>query len=87
MFPLLKTGDEVLVDARAYRKKQPAVGDIVLALHPQRPDFPIIKRITALSDDDSYFLSGDNPEESTDSRDFGTVTRKQIIGNVICRFP
>ncbi len=87
MFPLLKTGDEVLVNARAYRKKRPAIGDIVLALHPKRPEFPMIKRITAVLDNDHYFLRGDNAKQSTDSRDFGAVTGKQIIGNVICRFP
>ncbi len=87
MFPLLKAGDEVLVDARAYRKKRPDAGDLVLVLHPQRPGFPMIKRITAVLDDDRYFLRGDNVDESTDSRDFGAVAGKQIIGNVTCRFP
>ncbi len=87
MFPLLKAGDEVLVDARAYRNKRPDTGDIVLVLHPQRPGFPMIKRITAILDNDRYFLRGDNASQSTDSRDFGAVAGKQIIGNVICRFP
>lgn len=87
MFPLLKSGDEVLVNHRAYRRKSPTLGDIVLARHPQRPDFPIIKRITALSGDDAYFLSGDNAAESTDSRSFGAIKRQAIIGHVICRFP
>ncbi len=87
MFPLLKSGDEVLVDPGSYRRKRPAVGDIVLARHPQCLDLPIIKRVTALLDDDCYFLSGDNADESTDSRFFGAITRQQIVGHVICRFP
>jgi len=87
MLPLLKAGDEVLIDTRAYRHKRPVQGDLVVALHPQRPRFSVIKRITALPDYDRYFLSGDNAAESTDSRDFGAITLKQIIGHVICRFP
>lgn len=87
MLPLLRDGDEVLVDARAYRQRRPALGDIVIAHHPQRPGFPVIKRITALLDNDRYFLSGENYAESSDSRDFGAITRKQIVGYVVCRFP
>ncbi len=87
MLPLLQAGDEVLVDARAYRQKRPMLGDIVVARHPQRSGFPVIKRVTVLLEHDRYFLSGDNTAESTDSRDFGAITLKQIIGHVICQFP
>lgn len=87
MLPLLCAGDEVLVAPRAYHRRQPGLGEIVVAHHPHRPRFPVIKRITALLDQDHYILSGDNAAESTDSRDFGAVPRKKIVGQVVCRFP
>ncbi len=37
MIPILKPGDEVLVNTRAYREQTPRVGDIVVAHRPDRP--------------------------------------------------
>jgi signal peptidase I len=33
-----------------------------------------------------YFMMGDNRDESSDSRDFGPVPKKDIIGKVMFRF-
>ncbi len=87
MAPLLKPGDEVLVDPRAYRRMPPLPGDIVVARHPYRTDLRLIKRVVSVSGSGRCYLKGDNLLESTDSRTFGLVGLKQILGQVTCRFP
>ncbi len=86
MLPLLQPGDEVLVNSRAYKKSLPRPNDIVVAHHPHRPPLRIIKRIADTTENGRYILLGDNPAESSDSRTFGPVTSKQILGKVTCRF-
>ena len=86
MLPLLKHGDEVFVDGRAYWAVNPAVGDVVVAWHPTKPHFKIIKRVRAVQPDGACFLLGDNPAESSDSRQFGLVSAENIIGRVTSRF-
>jgi len=80
MTPTLKNGQRVLVKIAANLQ----IGDIVVAKHPFRKT-PIIKRITEFSTGGKLFLSGDNPEESTDSRTFGEIPAADILGKVICR--
>lgn len=88
MVPTLCEGDEVLVDTRAYRDAPPQVGDVVWAQHPLRVDVKLVKRITAVTQN-QYFLNSDNPDRSfgqKDSHDFGTVLSEAILGRVCCRF-
>jgi type IV secretory pathway protease TraF len=61
-------------------------GDIVAARRPDRPSVEMIKRIESLLGPDQYFLTGDNPDESTDSRHFGPVPVSQITGLVRWRY-
>jgi nickel-type superoxide dismutase maturation protease len=86
MAPLLKPGDEVLVDPHAYRREPPQPGEIVLAQHPYQTDLRLIKRVSAVLEEDRYELKGDNPSESTDSRAFGGIARRQILGRVTSHF-
>lgn len=80
MLPALKDGDEVYVEkASDFR-----VGDIVVAQHPFRKT-PIIKRITGITGPGKFFLAGDNPAESTDSRSFGEINADSILGKVVCK--
>jgi nickel-type superoxide dismutase maturation protease len=62
------------------------VGDVVVARRPDRPQLEIIKRIQSIAAEGTIFLTGDNPRESTDSRDFGSVRRDQIIARVRWRY-
>ncbi|MDJ0515937.1 MAG: nickel-type superoxide dismutase maturation protease [Trichodesmium sp. MO_231.B1] len=87
MFPLLKPGEEVLVDTRAYRHFLPEIGDLVVAEHPHRHDLRIIKSVAFVDEKGDCFLVGENREESSDSRSFGFVSSQQIIGRVTSRFP
>ena len=79
MLPTLKDGDEVLVRA----SKTYQIGDLVVDKHPFKIT-PIIKRITKFSTCGKLFLSGDNPDESKDSRSFGEIPEKDILGKVVC---
>lgn len=83
MLPGLKPGELVFVDFNAYRQVQPLAGQIVILYHPHRPGLKIIKRVTQVLDDGKYFVSGDNPAASTDSRSFGPVPSSAIIGRVV----
>ena len=87
MSPLLRAGDEVLVNPRAYRHDPPHPGDIVVAHHPYQSSIRLIKRVTKLLNGDRCVLEGDNPFHSTDTRSFGPVRLDQIIGRVTSRLP
>ena len=83
MFPILKPGDQVLLDPRAYVRKPPAVGDIVVAVHPARRDLKIIKRVTRVLADGTLNLEGENIFETTD---FRRVPASTIVGKVTSIF-
>ena len=81
MAPRLNSGDVVLVDPKAPIEP----GDVVLARHPFRSSVRILKRLISVEPDGRLYLEGDNPEESTDSRNFGTVSSADLLGKVIAR--
>lgn len=85
MLPLLRPGDEITFDPFAYRRNSPQIGDIVVAIHPYRDKLTIIKRITAIASGE-YFLTGDNLKASTDSRHWGYIEAKNILGKVTSYF-
>lgn len=86
MLPTLPPGVEILLDPRAYRDQPPAPGDIVVAYHPERPHFKLIKRVRDLDDYGRVFLQGDNLADSTDSRQFGALPPDRLIGKVTSIF-
>lgn len=84
MAPTLADGDLVLVDPHAYRARPPVAGEVVLARHPFR-DVLLVKRVGSRRADGRLSLHGDNPEESTDSRVFGSVPDAAVVGRVTRR--
>ena len=81
MNPTLKDGEVVLVD----RGADIHVGDIVVARHPLEQNSEVVKRVQRINERGHYFLVGDNPDDSTDSRHYGAVTREYIEGKVVAR--
>jgi nickel-type superoxide dismutase maturation protease len=80
MLPTLKHGEEVLVQPTETLQ----IGDVVVAKHPIKQSVIIIKRISEINEKGLYLL-GDNPIESTDSRSFGEVLQKNVLGKVVCK--
>ena len=86
MIPLLQPGEEILFHPQAYSHTFPQVGDIIVAQHPFQGK-KIVKRVTAVLEDGSCFLIGDNHVASTDSRSYGFVAIDKILGRVTNKFP
>ena len=83
MRPTLEPGDRVFLDPRAYAKRTPEPGEVVLARHPDQP-LEIAKRVSRV-DESGVHLVGDNPEQSSDSRSFGPVQVEALIGRITVR--
>ena len=89
MIPALVPGDEFITSSTRIAER----GNIVALPHPRRPDFWLVKRLTAISGDTIvsdiglYTLSGDeawvlsdNPATgAVDSRSFGPVDRNTLL--------
>ena len=81
MFPALKEGDLVLVNPHAELE----IGDIVVARHPFKTSVNLIKRIAEILPGERYVLLSDNLDDSTDSRQFGAIPAKDILGKAEAR--
>jgi len=81
MRPALEDNDIVLVQ----RAGKIAVGDIVITAHPFKQSVTILKRVMAIDEAGRVELQGDDPDESSDSRSFGTIPGKHIQGKVVSR--
>lgn len=75
MSPFLKFGDLALI----LRTKNVKEGEIVVFRRVQEY---YIKRVVKI-ENDKCFLKGDNRKESIDSRKFGWIDKKDIIGKMI----
>ena len=91
MEPTLRPGD-FLVAVRSGLIKR---GALVVVEHPERPGFEMVKRVEGLPGEqvgdrilepDDYWVVGDRPDSSTDSRTFGPVGRPAIRGLVRLRY-
>jgi len=75
MLPVLKDGQLVL----AFKKTKLRPGSIVIV---KRKDKEIIKRLNKIRGNKLYIL-GDNLVRSTDSREFGWITKEDVLATVI----
>jgi nickel-type superoxide dismutase maturation protease len=82
MLPALHPGDWLL----AWRTTRIRPGQVVLAWHPERPGFLLVKR-AAWREDGGWWLASDNPAAgAVDSTRFGPVPRELIVGRVLGRY-
>jgi signal peptidase I len=94
MEPGVRQGDCVLADKTAYKRMAPRKGDVVIFHNPDDRSKIFIKRIEALPGDiiampdgttraiphGYIFVLGDNREKSYDSRKFGVIPLRDVIG-------
>lgn len=88
MAPTLEPGDWVVATAGGRVRR----GDVVVVEHPAQPGFEMVKRVTGLPGDvaadgrvlgpGEYWVAGDDPGASTDSRQFGPVGAGALVGRV-----
>jgi nickel-type superoxide dismutase maturation protease len=79
--PLYEEGDFVLVIKTPFFLRSLKSGDIIVFHHPLYGT--MIKQVDRISTDgDEICVIGTHPE-STDSRQFGPVPRKDVVGKVI----
>src|SRR5947207_431123 len=86
MLPTLQPGD--LLAVRPLRSGEPRTGQLVVVRHG---DAEIVKRVSATIDGyavgaDEIWLTGDNPDASTDSRTTGPAARGDVVGIVRARY-
>lgn len=86
MEPALRNGEWWLVR----RTTRVAPGDAVVLIHPRRPDALIVKRLVRRAELSGggvgWWVEGDNPEASEDSRQFGAVPDRLVIGRAVLRY-
>jgi type IV secretory pathway protease TraF len=88
MAPTLAPGDWAL----AVPLRRPHRAHVVVVEHPARAGYEMVKRIAGVPGDtvagrslgpDEWWVEGDLPSASTDSRDFGPVGRDAIKAKVV----
>lgn len=95
MEPAVLRGDHILLDKTAYRRMPPEIGDIVVFVFPDDRSRFFIGRLKGLPGDmveldgkketvphGSVFVLKDKSEDTVDSRDFGFVPLRDVIGKV-----
>ncbi len=94
MEPGVRQGDFVLADKTVYNRMAPRKGDVVIFANPDDRSKKFIKRIEALPGETVampdgttqkvphgyVYVLGDNREKSDDSRKFGFVPLRDIVG-------
>lgn len=88
MAPTLLPGDWVLAVKRSRIRRW----DIVVVEHPDRPGLEMVKRVVDIPDElapngaileaNEWWVEGDSPAESTDSRHFGPIRTEHVKATV-----
>jgi signal peptidase I len=91
MEPALRSGR--LLPIVRVRSGEIRIGMVVVAEPPSTPGLEVVKRVVAGPGDlapsgdvlgpDQWFLMGDRPERSTDSRHFGPVPSSAIVARAL----
>ncbi|HEY1645522.1 MAG TPA: S26 family signal peptidase [Candidatus Saccharimonadales bacterium] len=75
MLPTLRSNQLVM----AFSRVKPSLGNLVIVKYDGKE---IIKRLTKIEPGKLY-ITGDNPNSSSDSRHFGWVSQSDLIATVI----
>ena len=87
MVPTLEPGDRLVV-MRLPRRCRLRKGRVVAVRDPRRPDRVLAKRVASVDGqrESHVVVAGDNPGASTDSRMFGPVPRRSVVGICVYRY-
>jgi nickel-type superoxide dismutase maturation protease len=82
MYPTLTDGQTISAEI-LHEFDDVRIGDIVVLLHPFKPETHIVKRIKSF-DGVLYFVEGDQPDPlgSEDSHNFGPIARDLILARI-----
>jgi nickel-type superoxide dismutase maturation protease len=81
MRPTLEPGDRLLVDTRAFARRTPRAGEIVVLVDPEEPTRWLVKRVVAVdADSGTVDVRGDATGRARDSRRFGPVHPTAVVG-------
>ena len=81
--PTLLPGDRLLIDPGAYRDRAPAVGEVVVLQDPEARVPWLVKRVAAVDQAaGTVEVLGDARAVARDSRQFGPVPLRAIVGKV-----
>ena len=84
--PTLFAGDRVIVlRGLGLLRVRTRVDDLVAVRDPRDAGRLMVKRVTGF-EGDRVVVRGDNEAASTDSRHFGSVDRRTILGRVVYRY-
>jgi nickel-type superoxide dismutase maturation protease len=82
MRPALEPRDRLLI----VRGLRPRPGDVIVARDPEQRSIYIVKRVASCEPNGDVVLCADNPNVSRDSRQFGAVPRRLIVGRAVYRY-
>lgn len=82
MQPLLRPGDRLLV----FQWARAVPGNLVVLVEPDRHLTFAVKRLARVEAGGGLVVTGDNPNVSRDSRDYGPVPRRLVVGTVVYRY-
>ncbi len=98
MEPTFENGDYLIVDELSYYLRSPEKNEVIIFHYPLNPSMYFIKRVVGLPGETmdiegkktvlkagEYFVEGDNRGASSDSRVWGPVPQKLIVGRALIR--
>ncbi len=81
MLPVLAAGDRLLVVVT----RRVRAGDVVVVRDPAEPGRLVVKRVLRVAAG-AIEVRGDNAAASRDSRDYGPVPRRLVVGRACWRY-